>query len=219
MEMRLEKMKTSSIQVENGGYIPVTLTTSRGTVECRYYGAEGSKAGAIWVGGAGGGWDTPGQAGLYPRLCEKLLSDGISSLRVKYRYPNQLEECVMDVLAGLTILESQGIEKAAVGGHSFGGAVVIQAGAASEMVKTVVALSTQTNGVGPASTLGPRCSLLLIHGKNDRVLPHRCSEYVYSIAQEPKKLLLYDKTDHGLDEAADEIFGVVREWVAKELAE
>jgi pimeloyl-ACP methyl ester carboxylesterase len=219
LTLQINKVTTGEVQEQGGGYVPVTLTTNLGAVEARYYPTSLGTSAAIWVGGAGGGWDTPGYGQLYPRLCTDLRNEAISSLRVKYRHPNYLEECVLDVLAGLTFLKSQGIKKVSLGGHSFGGAVVIGAAAACPLVKTVVALSTQTYGVDPAAELGPRCSLLLIHGTRDAILPARCSQYVYAIAQEPKKLLLYKGTGHGLDETADEIYEAVRSWIIDALHE
>jgi hypothetical protein len=88
------------------GYHPVKLTTSREDIYCRYYPVTGAKHAAIWVGGVGGDWDTPAK-GLYPRLCEELTSEGIASLRVRYRYPTDLVEAVLDVLAGITFLDDR----------------------------------------------------------------------------------------------------------------
>ncbi len=34
--------------------------------------------------------------GLYPRLADQLVKDGIASLRMDYRYANQLYDCVLD---------------------------------------------------------------------------------------------------------------------------
>jgi hypothetical protein len=97
--------------------------------------------------------------------------------------------------------------------------VVIQAAALSETVRTCVALSTQTYGTTPAATLGPRCSLLLAHGTADEILPPDCSKYVHRIAREPKELLLKQGAQHGLDEWADELPGIVRGWIVRELAD
>jgi hypothetical protein len=186
----------------------------------RYYPVPGAMAAAVFVGGAGGGFDTPVRGWLYPRLCEELgREEGIAGLRVRYRHANDLEECVLDLLAGISFLEADFVTDVAVVGHSFGGAVVIQAAALSETVRTCVALSTQTYGATPAATLGPRCSLLLAHGTADEILPPACSEYVYRIAREPKKLLLKEGVRHGLDEWADELPGIVRGWIVTELGE
>jgi hypothetical protein len=201
------------------GYQPVVQETSRGEVEMRYYPVRGATRAALFVGGAGGGFDTPVRGWLYPRMCEELSREaGIAGLRVRYRHPGDLEESVLDVLAGISFLEADFVTSAAVVGHSFGGAVVIQAAALSETVRTCVALSTQSHGAAPAATLGPRCSLLLAHGVADEILPPACSEYVYQIAREPKKLLLKEGVRHGLDEWADELPGIVRGWIRDALA-
>jgi len=205
-------------EVTEEGFSPVNLLTNRGEIETRYYAAAGATGGAIFVGGAGGGFDTPVRGWLYPRLCRDLQADGVACLRVRYRAANDLEECTLDVLAGIAYLESEGVQRVALTGHSFGGAVVIQAAAHSEAVVTCVPMSTQTYGADPAATLGPRCSMLLAHGKADEILPHRCSEAVYAAAREPKTLLLKDGARHGLDEWSEELPGILREWIRTELA-
>lgn len=220
-------MVVQDIQVEPQweGYHPLKLTTSRGDVNCRYYPVTGAQKGAIWVGGVGGDWDTPAQ-GLYPRLCHELRGyakdalashEAIASLRIRYRHPTELEESILDVLAGLSYLESEGIKAVALIGHSFGGAVVIQAAANSPIVRTVVTLATQSYGAATASKLAPRCSLLLIHGTADEILPPSCSKYVYQLAKKPKLLILYPNARHGLDEVSQEVHACVRDWVIEKL--
>ena len=200
------------------GFEPVSVVTSRGDIAMRYYAAPGGRGGAIFVGGAGGGFDTPVRGWLYPRLCEQLSrEDNVAGLRVQYRHANDIVECTLDVLAGLAFLQTEGVEAAALVGHSFGGAVVIQAAAASETVRTCVPMSTQTYGADPVEELSPRCSVLLAHGTADEILPHRCSEAVYRMAGEPKKLLLKEGARHGLDEWSEELPGILREWIRAEL--
>ena len=166
-------------QDREDAYIPITLETTRGDVETRLYEAPGASRGVIFVGGAGGGWDTPMKGVLYPQLCERLSGERIAALRVRYRDAGSLEECTLDVLAGLALLRDESVEAAALVGHSFGGAVVIQAAAQSDMVRICLPLSTQSYGAAPAAVLGPRCSIFLFHGTDDEVLPPSCSEYVY----------------------------------------
>ncbi|MDZ7958086.1 MAG: dienelactone hydrolase family protein [Aulosira sp. DedQUE10] len=197
-------------------YQPVNLITSRGTIHCRYYPVQNADRAVIWVGGVGGGWDTPAR-GLYPLLCEKLKSEAIASLRIRYRYPTQLKEAVLDVLAGMTYLQDQGIKYIALVGHSFGGAVVIQAAAQSPNVYTVVTLATQAYGTDPASELATRCSLLLLHGLNDEILSPYCSQTVYQKALQPKQIILYPNAKHGLYEVADEVYQIVQDWIIKQL--
>src|SRR4051812_19619018 len=74
-----------------GEYRDLRLGTSRGTVHGRYYPAPAARDGVVWVGGAGGGWDSPA-LGLYPELCRELTADHIASLRVRFRMPSALEE-------------------------------------------------------------------------------------------------------------------------------
>ena len=199
-------------------YAPVRLQTDRGRVDCRYYAVERAAAAVILVGGVGGGWDSPAR-GLYPRLAETFAASGVAALRVRYRYPTVLDEAVYDVLAGARYLQDLGIQALGLVGHSFGGAVVIRAAARAKAVRTVVALATQAFGAEPAAALAPRCSLLLVHGTDDRVLRPVNAELVHELAGEPKRLPVLPSPGHRLDESADEVFAVVREWLVAELLE
>lgn len=214
LEMRITDLRVGATVKD--GYRPVTLSTSRGEVECRHY-VGGSSAAVLWAGGAGGGWDTPAK-GLYPELASELAEDGLSSLRVRFRYPGVLAESVLDVIAGITYLADCGDDALGLVGHSFGGAVAIQAAAAVGMVRAVVTLATQSYGADPAAELGPRCALLLLHGQEDRVLSPDSSRTVYRIAQEPKQLVLFPGAGHGLDEAADVVRHLVRDWINRYVA-
>lgn len=207
-----------AIRSTEEGYQSVRLETSRGTVACRYYQVPDVRCAVIWVGGVGGDWDTPAQ-GLYPRLCQELMAEGIASLRVRYRYPTELEEAILDVLAGIAYLQRDGIDAVALVGHSFGGAVVIQAAAASDVVCSIVTLATQSYGAAPVANLAPRCSILAIHGAEDQVLPPSCSVYVHRLADEPKRLVIYEGAGHGLDEVAAEVHQTVHDWIVERLSE
>ena len=219
-ESRQVTMEIHDVEVgaEQEGYLPVTLKTSRGDVECRHYPVEDATRAAVWVPGAIGGWHSPA-LGLYPRLAGEIKAEGIASLQVRYRQPANLGEPVLDLLAGLAYLEEEGVETVSLTGHSFGGAVVIQAAAASPLARTVVALSTQAYGADPVGSLAPRCSILLVHGTADELLSPRNSELVYELASEPKRLVLVEGARHGLDEGADEVYEVVGEWIRAELRE
>ncbi len=201
---------------EVDGYEEVTLIVGRGEIACRYYPVSGAYIGAIWVGGVGGDWDTPA-SDLYPRLCEELKNDNIASLRVCFRYPTALDEAVYDVMAGVSFLEMEGIAKMALIGHSFGGAVAIQSAARSEAVKTVITLSTQSQGADLVSELSPDCSILLIHGEKDKVLPPDSSRVVYGMAHEPKKLIILQGNGHSLDKSADKVRELIYDWIVLRL--
>ncbi len=143
----------------------------------------------LWVFGAGGGLGGPA-GGLYPRLAAHLAPLGIASLRLDYRRPAELLPCVLDVLVGIAYLATRARGRVVLVGHSFGGAVVITAGAA---------LSSQTAGAGHVGQISPR-PLLLIHGTADEILPDRCSRDLYRRAGEPRRLVLYQGCRHGLDQ-------------------
>jgi pimeloyl-ACP methyl ester carboxylesterase len=193
----------------------VTLRTNRGDVETRYHPAPGATKGAVWVGGAGGGLEGPAR-GLYPEACRRLQREGVAGLRLHYRRPNHLEECVLDTLLGVEFLAEEGIRRVALIGHSFGGAVVITAAVFSDHVRAVIPMSTQTYGADLAPRVAPR-AMLLVHGTDDTVLPDACSRAVYQAAGEPKELVLCPGAGHGLDEVREELLYLLVRWIPAHL--
>jgi hypothetical protein len=127
---------------------------------------RGSRAALLAVGGSTGGLHGP--AWIYPELCARLQSAGITGLRLDYHRPNRLEDCTQDVLAGIHFLEREGARSIMLLGWSFGGAVVIRAGVRSPRVVAVATVGAQTAGTGTVGRLAPR-SLLVLHGTAD---PH-----------------------------------------------
>ena len=188
----------------------VVINTTEGKIECILHLADGDCA-VIWVCGALGGTDGP-SFGIFRILSEKLVDDGLTSLRLNYRLPGDFDECVLDVLTGVDYLKSRGKNKIVLVGHSFGGAVVIEAGVMSPDVKAVVGLSSQTYGVKQVAELSPR-PLLLIHGERDRNLSVRCSQYIYEWAREPKELVIYKNNGHFLRESHKELQAKLKEWI------
>ena len=188
------------------------LRTTRGDVNVIVHNnQEGrTKKGVIWVWGARGGFAGPA-GGLYRDLAEELKQE-ITSVRVDYRMPNNIQECVMDTLVGVSFLTGTGHSEIALVGHSLGGAVVITAAPYSEDVKAVAALSSQTFGARGADKVSPR-PLLLAHGASDTRLPPYCSEQIYSWARQPKDLVLYEGAEHGLTECGEELRETLRDWL------
>jgi pimeloyl-ACP methyl ester carboxylesterase len=199
-----------------GDFQRVDLRTERGIVAARHYPVSQAASAAILLGGIGGGFDSPAKE-LYPRLARELRARGIASLRVRFRDPQNLDEAVHDVLAGCEFLGATGIERIALVGHSFGGAVVVQAALQAESVATVVTLATQSYGADLAARLAPRCSILLIHGLADSVLPPACSRHIHAIAGQPKRLVLFEHADHTLDEVADQAHDEALSWIAEKI--
>jgi len=192
------------------------LHTSRGDLHAILHPAPGSDSGAVFVGGAIGGFAGPGDR-LYARWSDELPPRGISCLRLHYRKSNFFEEAVLDVLGGVAFLKGTGVKRVVLVGHSFGGAVVITAGGLSDAVVAVAALSSQTYGAQGAAQVSPR-PLLLVHGKSDTRLSHRCSEQIYSWAKEPKELVLYDGAEHSLRECDAQLHALMLDWLPAHLA-
>ncbi len=194
----------------------MALRTTRGDVHVIVHNNQEARTtkGIIWVWGARGGFAGPA-GGLYRDVAEDL-KDEITSVRIDYRLPNNVQECVMDALVGVSFLAGAGHSEIALVGHSFGGAVVIAAAPYSEDVKAVVALSSQTFGARRADKVSPR-PLLLAHGGRDTRLPPYCSEQIYSWAKQPKELVLYPGAEHGLMECAEELREMLADWLRNNL--
>lgn len=193
------------------GVYEVTLATSRGPIRCLFTACEGQPGAVVFVGGALGGFEGPAD-GLYRELAERLVERGLSSLRIHYRQPGEFEECVLDVLGGLSFLKGIGGGKVALVGHSFGGAVVIKAGELSPNVVAVVGLSSQRYGTSTVENLAPR-PLLLVHGLDDTVLLPQASEDIYSRAREPRHLALVPGAGHALRECRRDLLEMLEEFI------
>ena len=192
------------------------LVTNRGPIQTiiHHEPTIPTHRGIVWVGGARGGFEGP--AGSMYKLLGDRFSPGITSIRLDYRQPNVLVECVMDTLAALSFLSGTGHTDVILVGHSFGGAVVIKAAPYSEVVKGVIALSSQTFGAGDVSQVSPS-PILLVHGERDTVLSQESSLKIFEWAEEPKELRLIPENGHGLQESAQEIRQLVSEWLVQHL--
>jgi alpha/beta superfamily hydrolase len=210
------KLKLTGVKSQplDGGMARVILRTIEGDMEGIYHPAEGN-GGVIWLSGALGGFDGP-SFGIYTLLSHELVDERISSLRLNYRLPGDFDECVLDVLVAVNFLNKQGVTSVTLVGHSFGGAVAIQAGTMSQQVKAVVGLSSQTYGARQVDELSPR-PLLLIHGSRDRNLPAICSQHIYDWAREPKELVIYQGSGHFLRECREELHALLKDWLVDKL--
>lgn len=192
------------------------INTSRGNIFSLFHPTQTMDAAVVWVWGAGGGVTGPAN-GIYVRLAEKLAAEGIASLRLDYRLPNDLYECVLDTLAGVTLLSGVGFKRAALVGHSFGGAVVIAAAPYNDKVVAVAGLSSQSAGAQRVADIAPR-PLLLVHGTDDAIIPTRASQFIYDLARQPKELRFYEGAGHGLKECREELDELLFGWLKEKLA-
>ena len=197
---------------------PLSLVTQDGKVECRHFCVPGASRGALWVGGIGNSRGTPVEA-LYTDSACTLTKEGITSLQVHFRHRERLQDSAYDVEAGLAYLHSKGIRSVALIGHSFGGAVVIRVASQISIVRTVITLAAQSLGAEEVIHLKPCCSILLLHGTEDTVVPCGCSQYLHRLAQTRKKLLLCPGADHNFKPLTDIVQQRVQEWICKELNE
>jgi hypothetical protein len=203
-------------EVVQQGIQSIRMVTNAGTILAKYHPVEGSvgrSRAVVWVGGARGGLDGPA-AGLYPAACAELQRAGVAGLRIHYREPNDLAPCILDTMLAVAFLRAEGMEGIGLVGHSFGGAVVISAGAFSPEVTAVVPISTQTYGTDLAPEVSPR-PMLIVHGTADEILPAVCSERVYAAAREPKELKLFRGAGHGLDSVRDEVLLLLVTWLQR----
>lgn len=208
-ELRIENVRARP--TGDPGEIAVLLETSRGSLEGLLRPCEGRDGCAIYLGGASGG--VRGPAGrLYERLSRELVPSGVTSLRLHYREPGNLVECVLDALAGCSFLKGIGAGRIVLVGASFGGAVAIRAAGLQPLVSAVAALAPQRAGTEQVDALGK--PLLLVHGDEDAVLDRAASDDIFARAREPKRLVILSGAGHTLDSHADEVRDLVSEFVS-----
>ncbi len=199
---------------EIAGARRIEIRTTRGDIPIIMHAAASPGRAVLCVSGALGGYDGP--AALYARLGLELPRKEVSVVRLNYRAPNEFGECVGDTMAGLAFLKGTGYERLALIGHSFGGAVAINASTLSPSVATVIAISSQLAGAHVIDEVAPR-PLLLIHGTADTILSHESSERLYERAREPKTLKLFAGAEHRMTEVGDELFALVGDWLLTKL--
>jgi fermentation-respiration switch protein FrsA (DUF1100 family) len=198
------------------GAVDVNINTTRGEINGILHTCEGEPGAVIYVGGALGGLDGPA-GGLYPKLAQELTATGgMTGLRLHYRQPGEFEECVLDVLGGVSFLRGVGAQRIVLVGHSFGAAVMIKAGELADAVVGVAALSPQLYGTRTVERLAPR-PLLLVHGTADQILDVEASKDIFARAKKPKRLELYDGAGHGLGSCAEELFELLKGWLIETL--
>jgi alpha/beta superfamily hydrolase len=188
-----------------------------GLLTLLWHGDETSPGVVVCLGGAMGGLLGPG-GGLYHELGHELAMEGIQTVRVSYRQPNDLARCVHDAAAVAELACRQGGQSVVVLGHSFGGAVAIQLAAVlPAVVHGVVTFATQSAGCEVAGQIPPTTPLLLVHGDRDELLPTDCSFIVREIAGHGDVVVL-PGAGHLLAGNGPELLDRLRVWIPEALA-
>lgn len=195
----------------------VEIYTMRGLLTLLWHGDPTAEHVVLMGGGAMGGLLGPA-GGLYHDLGERFAGAGIGTMRVGYRKPNDLAACVHDLAAAADLASRRGARRFVTVGHSFGGAVALQAGIVlGEHCAGVVTLSTQSAGCEDAAALGTT-PLLLLHGDRDELLPPETSAIVQMLAG-GGELVILPGAGHLLTEARDELRDRLGEWIPARLAD
>ena len=212
----LEALGVEEVEI-TPGLAHLEIYTMRGLLTVLWHGARDAHDVVLTCGGGMGGVLGPAD-GVYHRLGVELAEQhGIATMRVGYRKPNDLSRCVHDVAAAADLASRSGARGFVVVGHSFGGAVAVQAGAVlGDHCRGVVTLSTQSAGCENAAELGDT-PLLLLHGTDDELLPAETSAVVQMLAGHGEVVLL-PGNGHLLSQSAAEVAERLLSWIPARFA-
>jgi pimeloyl-ACP methyl ester carboxylesterase len=190
--------------------------TMKGLLTLLWHGPRDATDVVLTCGGGMGSLLGPAD-GIYHDLGTAFGEDGIGTVRVGYRKPNDLSRCVHDLAAAADLASRSGGRRFVTVGHSFGGAVALQAGVIlGEHCRGVVTLATQSAGCEHADQLGDT-PLLLLHGTDDEILPPDTSAMVQMLAGHGEIVLL-PGTGHLFTQAADELRDRLTGWIPARFA-
>jgi pimeloyl-ACP methyl ester carboxylesterase len=195
----------------------VETYTLGGMLKLLWHGDAAAEEVVLLGGGGMGGFLGPAH-GLYLHLGRELARHGMGVIGVDYRRPGNLDRCLLDVAATADWAMRGGARRFVCVGHSFGGAVAVQAGTTLRgFCAGVVTLATQSAGCEVAAQLGD-IPLLLVHGDRDEVLSADDSAMVRAIAGHGD-LRVFAGAGHQLDEIHLELRKLLLEWIPARFAE
>lgn len=213
---RLGVLAKQSVQIDEQ-LVHHELFTMQGLLTILWHGPPDAEHAVVAVGGAMGGLLGPAD-GLYHDLGVRFAAEGVATLRVSYRAPNDLNRCVHDALAAADIAARQGARRFVTVGHSFGGAVAVQLGMAmGEFTAGVVTLATQSAGCEDAEGLAD-VPLLMFHGGADEILPSFASEVVHQLAGGHGELVILPGEGHLLAGAGETLRNRLSSWIPEQLS-
>ncbi len=188
----------------------VVLNTQKGPINMRTYLSPKAQLGVVFVGGVGGGFDSPAQR-LYDRLGASLPLKGVSAVHLSFRNTTEFAQTVHDVRAAVSFLEKSGHTKVVLIGHSMGAASVISAASFEPSVVALAAMSGQPYGANRVRSLQSR-RLLVVSGLLDVVEPPCWSSAIYKEAVANKEMVHFLAL-HNLDECGDQVYDRILGWI------
>ena len=189
----------------------VEIYTMEGLLQILWHGAPDAHDVVLMCGGAMGGMLGPGRS-LYLEFGLELAAEGRAAMVVGYRKPGDLTRSMLDTCAAADLALRNGAQRFAILGHSFGGAVAIQAASTfAAHTVGVITYATQSAGCEEAARIGDT-PLLLLHGERDSILGPENSTMVKNLAG-TGEVRLFPDTDHLMAEAADEIAEITGTWI------
>jgi len=212
----LEALATEDVEIAPDVH-HLEIYTLQGLLTLLWHGDPQAEHVVVMGGGGMGGLLGPA-GGLYHDLGQQLAAQGIGTIRVGYRKPNDLTRCVLDVAAAADLATRTGATQFITIGHSFGGAVALQVGIIlGEHCAGVVTLSTQSAGCEDGAALGAT-PLLLLHGDRDEILPPDTSAVVQMIVGHGD-LVILPGAGHLLTQAHDELRERLGTWIPERFAD
>jgi len=195
----------------------VEVYSRGGLLTLLWHGDRDAERVVLMGGGAMGGMLGPAD-GAYHDLGVAFAAMGIGCIRVGYRRPNDLPECILDMAAAADLAGRAGAQRFVTVGHSFGGAVAVGAAIALPAhVVGVVTLATQSAGCEQAELLYGK-PMLLLHGDKDEILPVMCSEVVNELAGGRGELVILRGAGHLMTQAGPELRERLLAWIPPVLA-
>lgn len=195
----------------------VETPTTGGMLKLLWHGDPAAEEVVLLCGGGMGGFLGPAR-GLYLHLGTELARHGLGAIGVDFRRPGNLDKSLLDVAATADWAMRSGARRFVCVGHSFGGAVAVQAGATLRgFCAGVVTLATQSAGCEVAGLLGD-IPLLLVHGDRDEILSPNDSAIVRSLAGHGE-LLVLPGAGHQLNEAHLELRKLLLDWIPARFAD
>jgi dienelactone hydrolase len=210
----LEALATEDVEV-GPDFHHLEIYTLKGLLTILWHGDPQAEQVVVMSGGGMGGLLGPAH-GLYHDLGQRFAAQGIGTMRVGYRKPNDLGRCVVDVAAAADLAVRTGARRVVTMGHSFGGAVAVQLGIVlGDHCAGVVTLATQSAGCEDGAALGDT-PLLLLHGDRDEILPPDTSAVVRALVGHGE-LVILPGAGHLMVEAHDELRELLGAWIPEHL--